>query len=201
MVSRRGPESPSFHSGPPPMLLSEGAASKGRRGRQGRARGDAGERPRPSCYNRALDALARRARSCAELRRWLIEREYPADEVEQVLERLVAGRLLDDLAFARGFAHARLGAGRGYGPERVRLELLRRGVAREVIDRVLAEHQEDSGVDPVQAVEAAARKRLRSLAGLEPAVAQRRLVAWLLRRGFPGGMATKVARELIAGTR
>ena len=96
MVSRRGPESPSFHSGPPPMPL------------------------RPSCYNRALDALARRARSRAELRRWLIEREYPAEEVEPVLERLVAGRLLDDLAFARGFAHARLGAGRGFGPARVR---------------------------------------------------------------------------------
>ncbi|MFM8909968.1 MAG: regulatory protein RecX [Gemmatimonadota bacterium] len=153
---------------------------------------------RPSCYNRALDALARRARSRAELRRWVIEREYPADEVESVLERVVASNLLDDLAFARGFAQARLGAGRGYGPARVRLELLRRGVAREVIDRVLAEHQEDSGIDPMLAVELAARKRLRSLAGLEPAVAQRRLVAWLLRRGFSGGLATKVARELIA---
>ena len=114
-----------------------------------------------------------------------------------MLERLVAARLLDDLTFARGFAQARLGAGRGYGPARVRLELLRRGVARELIDRVLTEHQEDSGVDPVQAVEAAARKRLRSLAGLEPMVAQRRLVAWLLRRGFPGGMAAQVARRLI----
>jgi len=144
-----------------------------------------------------LDALARRSRSGAELRRWLVEREYPAEEVEQVIERLVAGRLLDDLAFARGFANARLGAGRGFGPARVRLELLRRGVARELIDWVLAEHQEDSGVDPAQAVEAAARKRLRSLAGLEPAVAERRLIAWLLRRGFPGGIASQVARRLI----
>jgi regulatory protein len=154
---------------------------------------------RASCYNRALDALARRARSRAELRRWLVEREYAAEEVELVLDRLVAGRLLDDLAFARGFAHARLGAGRGYGPARVRLELMRRGVARDLIDRVLTEHQEESGVDSAQAVEVAARKRLRALAGLDPAVARRRLVAWLLRRGFPGGEATRVARELIGG--
>lgn len=179
MVSRRGPESPSFHSGPPPTVLG------------------AGERPPVSCYNRALDALARRARSRAELQRWLLQRDYPADEVDVVLERLVAARLLDDLAFARGFVQSRLGEGRGYGPGRVRLELMRRGVAREVIDRVLAEHQEDAGVDPALAVEAAARKRLRSLAGLEPAVAERRLIAWLLRRGFPGGIAGQVARRLI----
>lgn len=156
---------------------------------------------RAPCYNRALDALARRARSCAELRRWLLQREYAAEEVEQVLDRLVAGRLLDDLAFARGFAQARLGEGRGYGPARVRLELMRRGVARDLIDRVLTEHQEDSGLDPAQVVEAAARKRLRALAGLEPAVARRRLVAWLLRRGFPGADATRVARELIGSAR
>lgn len=179
MVSRRGPESPSFHSGPPPTVLA------------------AGDRPPVSCYNRALDALARRARSRAELQRWLLQRDYPADEVDVVLERLVAARLLDDLAFARGFVQSRLGEGRGYGPGRVRLELMRRGVAREVIDRVLAEHQEDAGVDPAQAVEVAARKRLRSLAGLEPAVAERRLIAWLLRRGFRGGIAGQVARRLL----
>ena len=197
MVSRRGPESPSFHSGPPPTAFPD--VPEGSDGRAGgdRARPDRPKRPPATCYNRALDALARRARSRSELRRWLLERDYAADEVDAVLERLVAGRLLDDLAFARGFAHARLGAGRGFGQTRVRLELLRRGVARELIDRVLAEHQEDAGVDPAQAVEAAARKRLRSLAGLEPAVAERRLIAWLLRRGFPGGIAGQVARRLI----
>ncbi len=159
------------------------------------------------CYDRALDALARRSRSRRDLERWLLERDYPAADIESALARLEELGLLDDAEFARGFAHRRL-TGQGYGPRRVAAELARKGVARTIVDEVLGELRErsaeaasEAGEDAedgaAAAVEAAAAKRARSLesSGLEPEVARRRLVAWLVRRGFGVGEAFDAARR------
>lgn len=149
-----------------------------------------------ACYDRALGALARRSRSTEELRRWLRQREFEAGQVDAALERLEALGLLDDAAFARGFARSRT-VGRGFGARRVTAELARRGVARGVIQQVMAELAEQEGGDEQAALEAVARRRLRSVAALEPLVARRRLTGWLVRRGFGVGDVMRVVRTLL----
>ena len=149
-----------------------------------------------ACYDRALGALARRSRSTEELRRWLRQREFEAGQIEAALERLEALGLLDDEAFARGFARSRT-VGRGFGARRVTAELARRGVARGVIQEVMAELAEQEGGDERAALEAVARRRLRSVAALEPLVARRRLTGWLVRRGFGVGEVMRVVRTLL----
>ena len=52
------------------------------------------------------------------------------------------------------------------------------------------------GVDPALAVRTLAVKRARQLAGLPPAVRKRRLVAFLVRRGFNGGAIREVVESL-----
>jgi len=151
---------------------------------------------RIECLDRGLAALARRARSADELRRWLRQRDYESAHVEDAIERLIAAGALDDLAFARGFAHSRL-VGRGFGPRRVAAELGRRGVASATISLVLSELREQSDGDEQGRLEGVARRRLRSLGGLEPEVARRRLIGWLVRRGFGAGEAAGVVRSLI----
>lgn len=156
---------------------------------------------RVACFDRATDALARRARSRADLGRWLREREFTAPDIEAALDRLVALGLLDDHAFARGFARTRLSAGRGFGPRRVAAELSRRGVSRRVVDAVLAELAEEAGApDDRTAARAVAERRVQSLRGLAPEVARRRLVAFLVRRGFGQGTAFEVARLTLGGS-
>jgi regulatory protein len=155
-----------------------------------------------ACYDRAVDALARRSRSRVELGRWLRARGYGAEEVEPVLEKLEGLALLDDRAFARGFARTRLagagggggagssgssGGGRGYGSRRVAAELAQRGVAREVIAEVLAELQEEEGHDEGAEVLAVAERKLRGMRGLDRDTQRRRLYAFLARRGFGAG--------------
>ena len=157
-----------------------------------------------ACHDRAVDALARRARARGELARWLREREFTVEEIEPVLDRLAALGLLDDRAFARAFARSRM-SGRGFGPRRVAAELGRRGVDRHIIDDVLAEAREEAleevgaGDDAADgdAITRAAATRLRSLQGLDPVVARRRLVGWLARRGHGVGDALAVAKRLI----
>ena len=183
----------------------------------GRVMRDAG---RVACFDRAQDALARRSRSRADLERWLRQRDYDADAISTALERLEALGLLDDAVFARGFARSRL-VGRGFGPRRVAAELSRHGVARRVADAVLAElasERSNGGAEAagtggdageagdggahgdvaVSGVQAAAARRAKSLRRLEAAVAERRLLGWLVRRGFGVDEARHAARKALA---
>ena len=148
-----------------------------------------------ACYDKALDALARRARSRADLERWLRARDFTADEVTPALDKLAELGLLDDLAFARGYAQSRT-VGRGFGRRRVAAELARKGVSRAVVDEVLAELSETLEQGEPDAMAAAAEKRAKSLSSLAPEVAQRRLMGWLVRRGYDMRAASETARRL-----
>lgn len=151
---------------------------------------------RVECYDRATDALARRARSRADLERWLRQRGHARDDIMAATDRLAGLGLLDDVAFAQAFVRSRI-VGRGFGPRRVVAELGRHGVDRRVADRVLAEYHAELPDAAEMSVEAAARKRVASLGTLEPTVALRRLTGWLIRRGFGAGEAARAARRAL----
>jgi regulatory protein len=169
------------------------------------ARLEAGARA-VACYDKALATLGARARSTADLTRWLKTKEFSDAEIAPVVEKLTALGLLDDREYARSFARSRLAPSRGFGPRRVAAELARKGVPRQVVDEILAEHVRERDLesqDAVErggdhgetAVEIAAAKKLKSLAKLEPAVRKRRLYGYLARRGFSGAEIAAVLRK------
>ena len=134
-------------------------------------------------YDRALTLLGFRARSVAELRRALIRKGEPGAQVDEVIARLVDQRVLNDADFARQFARSKVTGG---GASRLRIlqELGRKGVARDVAERAVAELLEDEGLDPAASVHRVAEKKWRLLAQLDPGTRRRRLYAFLARRGF-----------------
>jgi len=148
-------------------------------------------------YDRALNMLAFRARSSAELARTLVRKGEEKLHVDRAIERLKEHLFLDDAAFAQSFARAKV-VGASQSRRRVQQELSRKGVARDVSDAAIDVVFEEEGVDALAIVEEAARKKLRSLAKLEPAVRKRRLYGFLARRGYDGEhirAAMKVAGE------
>lgn len=166
----------------------------------GARRGGEGGRPvgdprSVTAHTRALDALARRARSGAELARWLRERGHSADETAETIARLTACGLLDDARFAEAFARGRL-MDRKLSRRRVLADLARRGVAREVAAVAVAAVVADEEIDESAAVEAVARKKYRSLSGLDPHVARRRLTAFLARRGYDQDVVRAALKRL-----
>ena len=62
---------------------------------------------RPTCYNKALDLLSLRSHFQQELKYKLLRRGYEEEEIEDVLERLIEKRFLDDRATAFEFARSR----------------------------------------------------------------------------------------------
>lgn len=162
-----------------------------------------------ACYDKALATLGARARSAADLRRYLKTKDFTDEQITPTIEKLTALGLLNDLEFARTFARARMVPSRGLGPRRIAAELARKGVARAISDQVLSELAEERaeadeaaaerGEPARSAAEEAAAKKIRSLQGLEPEVQKRRLYGFLARRGFSGGEITKAMRLLREG--
>jgi regulatory protein len=136
-------------------------------------------------YDRALNMLAFRARSSAELARTLVRKGESGPLVERAVRRLLEQGFLDDAAFAQSFTRAKV-LGAKQSKRRVQQGLARKGVPRDVVDAAIATVFEEETVDQFALAEEAARKKLRSLRGLEPAVRRRRLYAFLARRGYDG---------------
>jgi len=141
------------------------------------------ESARLHSYDRALNMLALRARSSSELARSLVRKGEEKPHVDWAIARLLEQGLLDDAAFARALTRSRVVGGKR-SRRRVEQELARKGVSRTVAGEAIDDVFEDEAVDQRAIVEEAARKKLRSLAGLEPAVQRRRLYAFLARRGY-----------------
>ena len=136
-----------------------------------------------STYDRALNMLALRARSIRDLRRHLVRKGEPADRADVAIARLVAAGFLDDAAFARQFARSKA-VGAGLSRRRIQQELARRGVARQIGDAAVTDVFAEEALDESAAAEQAARRKLRSLKTLDVPTRNRRLYAFLARRGY-----------------
>jgi regulatory protein len=145
----------------------------------------AGEAAQLKVYDRALNMLAFRARSSAELVRSLVRKGETRELAERAVARLQEQGLLDDAAFAQSFTRAKV-LGAKQSKRRVQQGLARKGVARAVSDAAIATVFEEEEVDQRGIVEEAARKKMRSLIKLDPVVRRRRLYAFLARRGYDG---------------
>lgn len=148
-------------------------------------------------FDRALDMLALRARSSAELKRQLQRKGEPPEFVAIAIERLLAAGFLDDAAFARQFARSKV-LGAGLSKRRLQQELGRRGVARDVGDCAIEEVFDEEELDDAASIERVARKKFKTLAKLDPATQRRRLYAFLARRGFDGDDIAGVVRTLLS---
>ncbi len=93
--------------------------------------------PAPKSARRvAMDLLARREHSLAELRAKLGERAFDAAEIDTALAELAREGLADESRFIGAFVASRIR--KGHGPIRIRAELRERGIGDEAIEDGLA---------------------------------------------------------------
>lgn len=145
-------------------------------------------------YDTALTYLGYRARTEQEIRRKLGRKGFSEAVVEVAVQRLRDLEYVDDAAYARSYAAARF-RNKGYGPQRIRAELRKRGVAAALIEPVL-----DDLFAEDEALEAArhhAEKRWAQVAREDdPFKRRRKLTQYLVRRGFSFDTARRVVDEV-----
>jgi regulatory protein len=146
----------------------------------------------------ALRMLSTSRRSRRDLEVRLRRREMDQSIIGDALGRLDSIGLLNDDEFALAEASAQLrNAARSTGA--VKRRLRQRGVSGEVADAAVAAAVDTEGVDDAARCEAAAEKRVRQLRSFDKTTAQRRLVGFLMRRGFAGDLVFAAARRAMVG--
>ena len=130
---------------------------------------------RARCRERALRIIGARPMSEKELRDRLVEKGETAENAADAVDWLVELRLLNDAEYAA--MCVRHYAAKGFGPGRIRNELYRRGVPRELWEEALEElPEQDDEIDRLL------RRKLRG--DVNDRDALRKATDALYRRGF-----------------
>lgn len=143
---------------------------------------------------RAVGMLARGRRTKRELEIRLRKRDGDPALIAIALERLERQGLIADQDVARAEASARLR--RGEAPARVRMTLRTKGIGGRDAEQAVQQAMHDDEFDERTACRSLAAKKLRTMSSLDPGVARRRLIGFLQRRGFGGGVVREVLDEM-----
>jgi regulatory protein len=127
-----------------------------------------------------------------------VRKEFSHELALEVIDKLKELNLLNDLQFARMFVRDKLRL-KPMGKAMLRHKLLEKGIPFQLSERVLKEYVTDEK-EQEAAKTLAVRKMKMSrsrFSALDPPTRQKRLVNYLLSRGFSQDIAYKTARSLL----
>ncbi|MFW5972597.1 MAG: RecX family transcriptional regulator [Bacteroidota bacterium] len=145
---------------------------------------------------RAMDLLSHKARTGFELTQRLSRDGFSDDAVQAAVQRLTELDFIDDRLFALEYASARA-RNKGYGPERIRYELIRKGINRNLADSTVtglfASEQSEN-----ELATDFARSRLSRLNNESDFLRKKKkLYDALRRRGFSGDVIRRVIADVL----
>ncbi|MCL2280329.1 RecX family transcriptional regulator [Candidatus Saccharibacteria bacterium] len=125
-------------------------------------------------YIRAVDLISRRLRSEKEIRDYAWRKKWSEENVEKVIERLRERGFLNDEKFAESFVRSRANL-RNYSTRKMKLELRKKGIAPEIIEKVLIESEDFDEMTALKNLIAKKRSHYTD---------EQKLIAYLARQGF-----------------
>ena|SRR5256885_12381502 len=126
--------------------------------------------------------LSIRSRSEKEIRDYLKKKQAEQEIIEHIVELLKKQKFLDDLVFARSWVLSRARS-RPKGKSAVKFELLQKGVAKEIVEKVLTEENEELPDQVTQATRLI-EKRVEKLKDASRQEIYNKVGSFLARRGF-----------------
>lgn len=143
-------------------------------------------------YNAAVQYLAKRKRTEAEVRKYLREKETVESVVREVILKLYEYKFLDDEDYALSYVRTQMNTA-DKGPEVIKKELQQRGVDDSLIDEAMREYPFERQFETaLQLCEKFAGKNQRD----SKRILQQKMEQLLLRKGFPYDMIASVIAEL-----
>jgi regulatory protein len=146
----------------------------------------------------AVNLISYRPRSTREITDKLTHKGFSHEISLLVIAKLLELNLLDDVTFARMFVRDKL-RGKPMGKAMLRRKLLEKGIAFQLSESVLKEYVTDEQEQEAATTLATRKLKLsRSrLSALDTATRQKRLIDYLLSRGFSREIANKTVRSII----
>jgi regulatory protein len=137
--------------------------------------------------------LARREHSTKELRDKLLRKNLHLGIIKDIIEDLTEKDYLNDARFARQLMAEEINFKKN-GPRLIKGNLLKKGIESGFIDELLADfYSEENQTDNCQYL---ARKKLKSLARMEPGKQKKSLADYLNRKGYTWEVISHILSEL-----
>ena len=137
---------------------------------------------------RAMHILERTDKTEVQLRRKLEESEYPKEAVESAIAYVTSYGYLDDRRYAEHYIEWKK---QGKGKARLKMELVQKGISREIIEEVL--ESTDFGETREMIRQIILKKRKTDIPMNEKE--KQRLYGFLMRKGFSSSDILAVMRE------
>jgi regulatory protein len=154
------------------------------------------ENQRFAVKQRAFRYLARRLHSENELRIKLKQKKYNEEIIEEVIDELKKANYLNDLEFAKDFSEENV-KNKLWGKNRVRAELIKRGLSKEIISGILFE-KFPGGNDLQNAIELATKKnKILSSRNLDQKKIKEKLFSFLISKGYDFETTKEAVEKLI----
>jgi regulatory protein len=154
------------------------------------------EKARTKTFDRAVNLLAFKQRSVAELRERLLEKDWTtAAIVDEVIEKLKYYGYLNDEYFAKTFAASQIRQ-KPVGKRVLKQKLTMKKLDKETVDEALEKALEETPEEEI--IERAIAKRLRLKGKPENREDAKKFYDYLLRQGFSYDLVSNKMREIAA---
>lgn len=141
--------------------------------------------------NKALKFLSNRIRSTKEMVDKLKKEGFEDLVIENTLDYLKYYSLIDDYQFAKSFMRDKMKLNK-YGPDRIKFELYKKGIPKEIIDEVLSEYEDEYSIAYDLAI-----KKMKSYKTNDKKDLYGKLGSFLGRKGFSYDCISKVLRDVL----
>lgn len=149
----------------------------------------------------AINYVSYRPRSSREVMVKLNQKGFPLGIAQRVVQHFESVSLVNDGEFARMFVRDKLKA-KHVGRALLKQLLQAKGISRQVIDEVIGEYVTEEDQQRSASELAAKKLRLagRSFSKLDRMKQRKRLIDFLLRKGFSSDIAIKTVKVVLAGS-
>lgn len=137
-----------------------------------------------------LKLIERGGKSSGQLRKQLLEKEYPVELIDSLIARFTEVGLIDDFALAKDLAKM-LFERKGKSKTLIGMELREKGIAPDAIKEALAEIESE---DELELAKEIALLKMAKTSGPDKATVERKVAGFLARKGYPSSVVWSAVR-------
>ena len=116
--------------------------------------------------------------------------DIPETDKKEILDYLIDNRFVDDERFARSFVRGKINQS-GWGVNKIRYNLKRKGIADELISNALSEYDGDLYRQKLEQI-----LKTKKVKAATPFEAKQKLAAYAIQKGFEPSLVWEVLKEL-----
>jgi regulatory protein len=151
---------------------------------------------KPLTPDQVLDKMAKycayQERCVKDVKDKLKTFDIPQEEKTKILDYLLDNRFVNDERFAKIFVQSKSNQN-DWGTNKIRYHLIQKGIAKDIIDEVLGQTDEEVYRQRLIEILKTKAKTIKAASDFEK---KRKLAAYAMQKGFEGALVWKVLKEI-----